>query len=693
VSTQVTHGPHPRPDRRRRASDRALEDGLRASEERVRGLLECAPDAIVVADEYGTILLVNARVKALFGYEPDELVGQGVELLVPERSRVAHRGHRGSFREHNGELPMRSGRELIARRRDGTEFPVEISLSSMQTPEGGTVSAAIRDISERKRVEEAAAAASHAKSEFVANMSHEIRTPLNGVLGMTEMLLDTALTPGQREYVEVIRRSGDVLLALVEDVLDFSKLEAGKLQLDRYDFDPRTVLADAVEMVAVAAAAKGLELSTSIAAGVPATVRSDGNRVRQVLSNLLSNAVKFTATGEVLVSLTAPPGPAGQLRFEVTDTGAGMDPGVLASVFDSFVQADTSTTRQYGGTGLGLAICRELVELLGGEIQASSVAGVGSTFAFTITVEPALAGETSPAAPVARCGHGQLSPPVAAPPRQGEARQEHGPGEQRRVLVAEDNELNQIVAAGHLRHLDFEVDVARNGREAVDLSMTAPYAAIFMDCQMPQLDGYSATREIRLHERVGARVPIIAMTAHTLIGDREKCLQAGMDEFLGKPLSRDELAEVITRILPGQTATAASEASRSREGVAGAKPLDGRALGEVFSSDECLRTEMLELFRAQAQGEASALARAIDARDAAGIRELAHRLEGASVTVGARGIAAVCGRIQRAMRDSNFANLHTEREELLRVVRLTDAELESQVSSSRTAQSWTQCAF
>ncbi len=357
----------------RRASDRARQEWLRDGEERVRGLLECAPDAMVVCDSDGVIVLVNAQVKALFGYEPEELVGQGVELLLPERSRQAHRIHRAGFHKQPDGRAMRVGRELGARRRDGSEFPAEISLSMMQTAAGATVSASIRDITARKRVEAAAAAAYRLKSEFVANMSHEIRTPLNGLLGMSEMLLDTDLDETQRHYVEVIGRSGEALMQIVDDVLDLSKLEAGKLQLDPIDFDPRVVLDDALAMVSTAAVRKNLELVVSVDPDMPAVVRGDGRRVRQVLSNLLSNAVKFTTAGEVRLRLIVSAECPGELCFEVTDTGIGMEEAVAARVFDPFVQADASTTREYGGCGLGLAICRDLVRLMGGEIHAASV--------------------------------------------------------------------------------------------------------------------------------------------------------------------------------------------------------------------------------------------------------------------------------------------------------------------------------
>jgi PAS domain S-box-containing protein len=368
----------------------AVDRALRKSEERVRELLECAPDAMLVVDEDGRIVLVNAQVTALFGYEPHELMDEPVELLVPERFRAAHRRERDGFLRPPGRCPMRPGLELWALRRDGSEFPVEISLRSLRTSAGAMVSAAIRDITERKRLEETAAEASRLKSEFVANMSHEIRTPLNGIVGLTQLLLNTELSRGQREYAEMIGSSAEALLTVVNDVLDFSRIEAGKLELERSDFDPHETLDSVLAMVAAAAGEKQLELIVSVDTAVPTMLRSDGNRVRRVLANILANAVKFTPSGTVLTRVTAEQHDAGcMLRFEVSDTGIGIAPAILEHVFDAFVQADASTTCQYGGTGLGLTICQDLVGLLGGEIGASSAPGQGSTFWFTVPCDRA----------------------------------------------------------------------------------------------------------------------------------------------------------------------------------------------------------------------------------------------------------------------------------------------------------------
>ena len=676
MSTEATPQPTPRSGRGRRASDRTVEDVLRESEEQVRGLLECAPDAMVVSDSEGRIVLVNAQVEALFGYEPEELIGKSIELLMPERFRSGHRTRREGFCEQPDGHAMRVGRELVARRRDGSEFPVEISLSSMRTPAGAmTASAAIRDITERKRVEAAAAASSRLISEFVANMSHEIRTPLNGLLGMSEMLLETDLDETQREYLDLIRRSGDALMHLVDDVLDFSKLEAGMLILDPFDFDPRAVLEEAVGMVSTAASGKGLAVVLSVDPDLPANVRTDGNRVRQVLSNLICNAVKFTSEGEVRVSATAMNALPGELRFEVADTGIGMDQDVASRIFNSFVQADTSTTRKYGGCGLGLSICRELVRLLGGQIQVASVPGVGSVFTFTVPFEPAIDATAPADLASASAVDVHRSSALNSPKARGADRAAGG-AEGPRILVVEDNEVNQMVAMSHLKRLGYRVDLACDGLEAVERCASDDYRAILMDCQMPRLDGYAATGEIRRREDRGAHIPIIAMTAHTLQGDRDRCLDSGMDDFVGKPLSRRSLAAVLDRNL---TREGRRRVPVERRGAhpysAPEKNFDATPLTDIFAADEELGAEVLSLYTDQARRETDALSAAVLERDAPAAGEIAHRLKGASATVGALGVGRICDQICRQGSEHDFEHLPGSQAELLRVLALTEAEI------------------
>jgi PAS domain S-box-containing protein len=796
---------------------REIEDQLR----KLSRAVDQSPAAVVITDRKGTIEYVNPRFVEMTGYATDEVLGQNPSILKSGihddvfyesfwGTILAGNPWQGEFcnRKKNGEIYWERAHVAPVRNARG-EITHFVSLKE-------DVTESRRAAEELRTAKEAAEAASLAKSQFLATMSHEIRTPMNGVLGMTDLLLQTTLSGEQRRFAEIAKRSGEALLNLINDILDFSRIEAGKLELEALDFDLHRTVEEAVELIGESAHRKGLELACLIDPATPSALRGDPGRLRQVILNLLGNAVKFTERGEVVVRVAPPPEesgePSGLLRFEVSDTGVGIPPQARKKIFESFIQADGSTTRQYGGTGLGLAISRQLVSAMGGEIGVESEEGKGSTFWFTVRFErPA---DKLPVLPVPRLdlkcirilivddnatnrsvlsrqithwgirneavesgnealsalrnakGEGnpfdlaildmqmpvmdglQLAQAIADDPAvrgihlimlssmglRGDAREARQAGIQGylskpvlpsvlydciatvmslatdepaaarlvtrynlpeartrfngRILVAEDNPVNQEVTVSMLRLLGCTVDVAGDGRKAVEAVGRGGYDLVLMDCQMPEMDGYEATRVIRAAEK--SRIPIVALTANAMEGDRNMCLEAGMDDHLAKPFLISQLGEILAAWLPEMTRPEHRAGSEKFAGespgpqeespVAATSPIDAAVLENIRGLQQAggpnLLARVVGLYLESSGKQIETLRNGVRNADAEAVHRAAHSLKSSSANVGAARLSGLLKDLEAMARAKD-----------LQMAGETLAEIETEYGAAREALS------
>ncbi len=641
---------------------------LQTSADQLSLLIETAPIGIFQTDSHNRYVYTNARWADITGIPLEAALGQPWHVIIDDHQRRAIEDAI-SEDEPSSEFSTRLEMEIEG----GAPRTLMLNSTCLLDDEGGVTGwiGTLADITAEAEAEAAmaeardqATAASRLKSDFLANMSHEVRTPMNGVIGLTELLLETDLDAEQRKFAETLSKSGEALMTVINGILDFAKIEKGKLEIEDIEFGIQTLVDDVVDLLAPSAQTKGLKLMAIVGDSVPTVVNGDPGRLRQVLTNLAGNAIKFTEEGEVVLRVTAVPaaGSESVVQFELTDTGVGIAPDKLAMIFEPFTQADTSTTREYGGTGLGLAISSQLIGLMGGEVGISSVPGVGSTFSFTIRVqtvggfipdgqpldahlvgvralivdgnvtqrsilgeylnrwgmEVQTAASATAALDVLREAAAQERPIsvalvdtsmrqlqgvslheaiaadaaietrlvlmtderdrddlaelgmgvcLAKPIRQLDLHARlmealeptqvddsatgpvdgvgAGSTESGRLLLAEDNVINQLVAVAILTKAGYEVDAVRNGAQAVRAAADQHYDAILMDCQMPQMNGYQATAAIRLQEGVGRHTPIIALTAGAREEDRDHCLEVGMDEYLAKPLHKGPLLTMV----------------------------------------------------------------------------------------------------------------------------------------------------
>jgi PAS domain S-box-containing protein len=599
----------------------------RESEERFRSVVEAIPYAIVL-HRGGRLVFVNPAAVTMFGASSvRELMDRPlIELVHPDSHHIVTQRAR-ICTEQGIAAALVEDRYV---KLDGTVFDVEVEDRPIVLEGSPTVISTLRDITERKQNSELSAAliatekANAAKSQFLSNMSHEIRTPLNAIIGFSHLLLESELLPRQRDHVQKVNDAGEILLNTINDILDLSKIEAGQLRIELIPFIVETTLATSTEMVRQKAADKGLQLRTSIAADIAPCLTGDPFHLGQVMLNLLSNAVKFTERGEVVldVSLLNQENERQHLTFTVRDTGVGIPAEKIDHLFLPFTQADESTTRSYGGTGLGLSICKQLVELMGGEISCESRPGQGSSFSFTSWFS---IGQADSIVPIQATATMAASYDFSA----------------HRILLVEDNAINQQLAIEFLKDTGVIVDVAVNGAEAVDMVFTeeSVYDLVLMDIQMPVMDGFEATRLIKADERFSA-LPIIAMTAHALFEEQQKILQAGMSAHVTKPIDVRGLLRVIASFLgklesgevPFEERAAIRCTSDLIPTVAG---LDVAGALARLDGNEKIYTWLLRSFVDNKRNEFNALQDALTAGDTVSAERMAHTLKSSAGSIGA----------------------------------------------------------
>ena len=693
---------------------RRLSQNLEKSEAQLQKTIDTALDAVVTTDAAGTITAWNAQAKTIFGWSEQEALGRPLDsLIIPAEGRDGYRRELAHFLESRETQFLNQRIERTAVRKEGGEFPVEWSMSPIWINNECVFSSYIRDITERKQAEDAqssyrtqlehevsmrtealealreakelAESASRAKSDFLAHMSHEIRTPMNGILGITELLQQTELSEKQHHFVDIVYRSGATLLKLINDVLDFSKVEAGKIELECIRLDLPKTVSEVTDLFSEQVQRKGITLTCVLAESVPSVLQGDPVRLQQVLMNLVSNAVKFTQCGSITLTVTVAEDSASHalVRFEVQDTGIGVEPAVQAKIFEAFSQADGLTSGNNGGTGLGLSIVKQLVQLMGGTVGVRSEPGQGATFWCTARLEKVL-GNTREGRKRFPSKRDDVRPNGVLKLREPKITGT-------RILLAEDNPVNREVAVCMLEQLGCQVVAVEHGRDAVAKTECAQFDLVLMDCQMPEMDGFSASKAIRDGEqRTGRHVPIVALTAHAMGGDRERCLAAGMDDYMTKPYTQGELGNMIQRWVqrPGDEAALTSDQSKAVPAEPAQSPSDlteqetrqapVRALPDEPLADQVLEqlrelrrpgrpdpvVKILTSFLESSATYVSAIHQAVVHQDAEALFRAAHALKSSSAMIGAMGLSSILKDFELLGRQGNVAESHKRMAEL-----------------------------
>ena len=522
---------------------------IKKVEERFRGFLESLPDAIIIVNSNGIIQIVNSQTEKLFGYNRKEILGQEVEKLMPSHHRNTHHAYRKSFWDNPSARPMgAAGRDLFAQRKDGSEFPVAISLNKLEIEEGVFVLAAIRDITYQKQIEkelreakmlaelatgiaevaqEKAENAMKSKQQFLSNMSHEIRTPMTAIIGFSKVVLKTDLTEKQREYISAIKTSSDSLLVLINDILDLAKVDAGKMTFEQTAFKMESDISAMLHLFDLKFKEKNLELIKNYDSRIPKILLGDSVRLNQIILNLVSNAIKFTTKGKITVSvqLLYTDEDKAIIEFAVSDTGIGLVENMISTIFENFQQATSSTARLFGGTGLGLAIVKQLVERQGGTINVKSKINEGSTFSFVLSFQKTKT-EIELDSEIVK-----LNTEI----------------KKIKVLVVEDVALNQLLMKILLDDFGFEREIAENGKVAIEKMQTTSFDIILMDLQMPEMNGFEATDYIR--NKMNSKIPIIALTADVTADDLAQCKAIGMNDHIAKPIDEKLLYNKIVGLV------------------------------------------------------------------------------------------------------------------------------------------------